>query len=155
LAGYGAGQRRGLVTNHYGQIGSIQEGDAGQGVKNELVAAQALARQENEIVAGTQAEPAHPVEHRRRIGCVADRDQRLPGFRQSLGPLRSTLETQPFLGGEAPLYADYIVFGAFQWTRCISDYAVLAADDPIAPWRRRMLDLFDGMGAKAKGYAVA
>jgi glutathione S-transferase len=86
---------------------------------------------------------------------VADRDQRLQGFRQSLTPLRLTLEAQPFLGGEAPLYADYIVFGAFQWTRCISDYAVLAADDPIAAWRRRMLDLFDGLGAKAKGYAVA
>jgi glutathione S-transferase len=86
---------------------------------------------------------------------VADRDQRLEGFRQSLTPLRLTLEAQPFLGGAAPLYADYIVFGAFQWVRCISDYAVLAADDPVAAWRRRMLDLFDGLAGKAKGYAVS
>ena len=29
-----------------------------------------------------------------------DRDQRLPAFRQSLAPLRMTVERQPFLGGE-------------------------------------------------------
>lgn len=85
---------------------------------------------------------------------VADRDRHLESFRQSLAPLRLTLQTQPFLGGEAPLYADHIVFGAFQWVRCISDYAVLAADDPVAAWRGRMLGLFDGLAGKAKGYPV-
>ena len=86
---------------------------------------------------------------------VADRDQRRDGFRQSLTPLRLTLQTQAFLGGERPLYADYIVFGGFQWARCISEYALLAADDPVAAWRQRMLGLFDGLAAKAKGYPVA
>jgi glutathione S-transferase len=85
---------------------------------------------------------------------VADRDQRLEGFRQSLTPLRLTLQTQAFLGGERPLYADYIVFGGFQWARCISDYVLLAADDPVAAWRQRMLRLFDGLAGKAKGYPV-
>jgi glutathione S-transferase len=85
---------------------------------------------------------------------VADRDQRLDGFRQSLTPLRLTLQTQAFLGGEQPLFADYIVFGGFQWARCISDYALLASDDPVAAWRQRMLGLFDGLAAKAKGYPV-
>lgn len=85
---------------------------------------------------------------------VADRDRYLDPFRQSLAPLRSTLQAQRFLGGDKPLYADYIVFGAFQWVRCISDYRVLADDDPIAAWRGRMLDLFDGTAGKAKGYPV-
>jgi glutathione S-transferase len=85
---------------------------------------------------------------------VADREQRVEGVRQSLAPLRLTLQTQPFLGGEAPLYADYIVFGAFQWVRCISDFAVLAADDPVAAWRQRLLGLFGGLAGKAKGYSV-
>jgi len=85
---------------------------------------------------------------------AADRDQRLEGFRQSLVPLRLTLQAQPYLGGEAPLYADYIVFGAFQWVRAISDYKLLAADDPVAAWRQRMLGLFDGLVLKAKGYPV-
>ncbi|HXZ03102.1 MAG TPA: glutathione S-transferase family protein [Stellaceae bacterium] len=86
---------------------------------------------------------------------VADRDRYLDGFRQSLAPLRLTLRAQPFLGGARPLYADYIVFGGFQWARCVSDYALLAEDDPVAAWRQRMLGLFDGLAGKAKGYAVA
>jgi glutathione S-transferase len=85
---------------------------------------------------------------------AAGRDQQVESFRQSLTPLRLTVQAQPFLGGEAPLYADYIVFGAFQWVRCISDFAVLAADDPVAAWRKRMLGLFDGLAGKAKGYPV-
>src|SRR5260370_4870874 len=85
---------------------------------------------------------------------AADREERVAAFRQSLTPLRLTLQAQPFLGGEAPLYADYIVFGGFQWVRCISDFAVLAPDDPVAAWRGRMLGLFDGLAAKAKGYPV-
>lgn len=85
---------------------------------------------------------------------VADRDQHLEGFRQNLVPLRLTLQAQPYLGGEAPLYADYIVFGAFQWVRVISDYQLLAADDPVSAWRQRMLGLFDGLALKAKGYPV-
>jgi len=75
-------------------------------------------------------------------------------LRQSLAPLRATLQAQPFLGGAAPLYADYIVFGGFQWVRSISDFAVLAADDPVAAWRGRMLGLYDGLAGRAKGYPV-
>jgi glutathione S-transferase len=86
---------------------------------------------------------------------VADREQHVKGFQRTLTPLRLTLEAQPFLAGAAPLYPDYIVFGAFQWVRCISDFAVLAADDPVAAWRRRMLDLYDGLAGKARGYAVS
>jgi hypothetical protein len=38
--------------------------------------------------------------------------------------------------------------------RAISDFRVLAPDDPVAAWRGRMLDLYDGLAGKAKGYAV-
>lgn len=85
---------------------------------------------------------------------VADREARLPAFRDTIAPLRLSFRTQPFLGGAQPLYADYVVFGAFQWARGISDFALLAADDPVAAWRGRMLDLFDGLGRKAKAYPV-
>lgn len=86
---------------------------------------------------------------------VAGRDERLSGFRDSLLPLRRTLEAQDFLGGASPLYADYIVFGAFQWARAISDFALLAADDPIARWRGRMLDLHGGLARRAPAYGAA
>jgi glutathione S-transferase len=83
---------------------------------------------------------------------VKDRDARLPAFRESLAPLRRTIERQKFLGGEAPAYADYIIFGAFQWARAISDFEVLAADDPVAAWRGRLLDAFGGLARKSPAY---
>jgi glutathione S-transferase len=83
---------------------------------------------------------------------VKDREARLPAFRASLDPLRRTVERQPFVSGDAPAYADYIVFGAFQWARAISDFALLAPDDPVFAWRGRMLDLHDGLARKAPGY---
>jgi glutathione S-transferase len=85
---------------------------------------------------------------------AADREQRLPAFRQSLDPLRLTLRAQPYLCGEAPAYADYIVFGGFQWARCISAFKLLELDDPVAQWRERMLQSFGGMPGRAVGYAA-
>ena len=82
----------------------------------------------------------------------ADRDSKLAAFRQSLTPLRATLQAQPYLGGEAADYADYIVFGGFQWARCISKLQLLAPDDPVAAWRNRLLEAFDGLAGRAKGY---
>lgn len=46
---------------------------------------------------------------------AANRDQAVEGFRNALNPMRLTLKTQPYLGGTSPNYADYIVFGPFQW----------------------------------------
>jgi glutathione S-transferase len=83
---------------------------------------------------------------------VKDREARLPAFREGLIPLRRTLERQNFLAGTSPAYADYIVFGAFQWARAISDFELLAPDDPVAAWRRRMLDLFGGLARKSPAY---
>ena len=83
---------------------------------------------------------------------VKDREARLPALRASLDPLRRTVERQDFISGTAPAYPDYIVFGAFQWARAISDFEVLAADDPVRAWRGRMLDLFDGLARRAPAY---
>ena len=84
---------------------------------------------------------------------VKERAARLPAFRDSLAPLRRTVERQKFLAGAAPAYADYVVFGAFQWARAISDFELLAANDPVAAWRGRLLDLFNGLARKAPGYS--
>jgi len=85
---------------------------------------------------------------------VADRDRGVLAFRESLLALRQTLKAQSFFGGESPLYADYAIFGGFQWCRCTSPFQLLLTDDPVYLWRGRMLDLFDGLAAKAKGYPV-
>jgi len=82
------------------------------------------------------------------------REEGLAAFRQGLQPLRTTLEAEPFLGGDRPLYGDYIVFGAFMWARSISDFKLLETDDTVYAWRERMLDLFGGLARRAKGYPV-
>jgi glutathione S-transferase len=84
----------------------------------------------------------------------ADRETRVPALRDTLTPVRLVLRAQPFLGGERPLYADYIVFGAFQWARGISDLKLLESSDPVAQWRARLLDLNGGFAAKWTGYPV-
>ncbi|KAA2214891.1 glutathione S-transferase N-terminal domain-containing protein [Teichococcus oryzae] len=76
---------------------------------------------------------------------TANREARLPELRQALGPARAVLAERPFLGGEAPDYRDYAVFGSFQWARVVSPLALLAPDDPVAAWRERMLDLHGGL----------
>lgn len=83
---------------------------------------------------------------------VVDRDAKLQAFRDSLGPLRNVLKVQPFFGGDTPLYADYAIFGQFQWARAISDFELLAADDPVAHWRTRLLQAFNGMALAAPAY---
>nr|WP_314074633.1 glutathione S-transferase family protein [uncultured Roseococcus sp.] len=77
-----------------------------------------------------------------------DREARLPEFRASLQPLRAVLMQQPFVAGEEPDYADYIVFGGFMWARVVSPLKVLEESDPLHAWRERMLDLFGGLARR-------
>jgi len=83
---------------------------------------------------------------------VSTRDKSVIAFRRSLEPLRLTLRSQPYLGGTTPNYADYIVFGGFQWARVVSPFRVLEDSDPIYAWRERLLDAFDGLARKSPGY---
>lgn len=79
----------------------------------------------------------------------AGRETRVVEFRASLQPLRMTLQSQPWISGASPHYADYLVFGAFQWARMVSSFALLSPDDIVAAWFERGLDLFDGLGRRA------
>ena len=83
-----------------------------------------------------------------------DRAERVESFRQSLAPLRLTLQQQSFLGGEAPNYADYTVFGGFQWARAVSPYKLLEPSDPVAAWRGRLLEAFDGLAGRSPGFPL-
>ena len=82
----------------------------------------------------------------------AGRENRLEGLRKSLQPLRMSVRTQAFLSGDQPLYADYLVFSAFQWARSISPLRILEDDDPVYAWFGRCLDLYDGLGRNTPGY---
>lgn len=85
---------------------------------------------------------------------TADRDARLPAFRASLQPLRGALAAQPYLGGEEPDYADYIVFGSFMWARVTSPVALVEPDDAVHAWLERMLDLHGGLARTTPALAA-
>lgn len=82
----------------------------------------------------------------------ANRNSDVLVARKALTPLRMTLAEQPFLSGGAPAFADYIVFGAFQWVRSISPFKVLEDDDLVRQWRDRLLNVFDGAGYATTAY---
>lgn len=69
----------------------------------------------------------------------SDHARTLQELKRVLTPLRRTLQSQPYLGGDAPLYADYTVMGAFMWARSVSEVTLLAPEDPVALWRGRLL----------------
>jgi glutathione S-transferase len=76
--------------------------------------------------------------------------EELAAFPAKLEPMRHVLRFQPFLGGESPLFADYILFGALQWVRVASPKPILKADDPVRDWFERCLDLYGGRGRAMK-----
>lgn len=83
-----------------------------------------------------------------------DPKQALADLRGALLPVRQQLVQDPYVSGKTPGFADYILFGAFQWARAVSPTRLLEPDDPVYAWRERVLDLHDGLARKAKGYAV-
>ena len=85
---------------------------------------------------------------------AAPNDATITALRTALSPLREVLERQPYLGGDQPYFADYIVFALFQWARAVSPIQLLSKDDSIYSWRDRLLDAFDGYARNASGYSV-
>lgn len=80
-------------------------------------------RQTREQALKTTLEAAH-----------ADRDQHKDAFHKNLLALDLMLRQQPFIGGETPNYADFIVYGTLKWPAECSDYDVLPDKDRIRKW---------------------
>lgn len=70
----------------------------------------------------------------------------IEAFPKTLVPLRHSLSFHPWIGGEHPLFCDYILFGALQWARVCSPAKLLPDGDPVTDWFERCLDLYDGTG---------
>ncbi len=83
----------------------------------------------------------------------AGREAAAEDFRAALAPLREVLALQPFIGGEEPLFSDFIVFGPLQWARIASPFQALKNDDPVAAWFGSCLALYNGMASKTKAAA--
>ncbi len=73
----------------------------------------------------------------------------------ALEPIRATLEEQAFICGHKPTAADYLLFSAFQWCRCVSAYQLLNADSALNDWRERMLDLHGAYARDTLAYELS
>ncbi len=77
---------------------------------------------------------------------VSGREDTVPQLENILMPIRLMLKKQDFLGGDYPLFADYIPFGALQWLRVVSGLHMMDPNDPVMQWFERLLDMHDGAG---------
>lgn len=92
------------------------------------------------------------------FGCTLEEfDARFPktpdALVAALQPLELTLANQPFLGGDTPLFADYVVFGPLQWLRLTCKQDHLPPKGAVADWLERLFDLYGGMARNAKAAA--
>lgn len=69
--------------------------------------------------------------------------------------LAAPLANHRYLGGLAPNLADYIVMGPIMWQRAVTTSDFYKTPEPVAQWRDRMLDLFDGYARTAKSAEIA
>jgi len=66
-------------------------------------------------------------------------DAGLPDLYKAMQPVRTAVGAQPFLGGEAPSFADHLVVAALLWGRSTSNKVLVAADDePLQGWLGRI-----------------
>lgn len=82
-----------------------------------------------------------------RLGCTleelaARRPAAIAAFQATLVPLLTTLKSQKFITGDAPGYADHIVFGALQWARLMSSTPLFEADSPLTTWMTAVLNTY-------------
>lgn len=63
-----------------------------------------------------------------------ERERHVPAFQISLHPARRALKERPYLGGDAPSYADFTFHAAFEWARRASDLKLLRDDDRLHGW---------------------
>lgn len=76
-------------------------------------------------------------------------EQGIPALREAIAPLRAAVERQSYLGGDAPMFVDYMVFAHFQCARTVSSLRLLEPDDPVWTWHERLLDAFHGFARHA------
>ena len=81
------------------------------------------------------------------LGCTIEelatrRPAAIAAFQAVLAPLLTTLKTQKFIAGDAPAYADHIIFGALQWARLMSSTPLFDTTSPLTTWMTAVLDTY-------------
>lgn len=71
-------------------------------------------------------------------GLRAERDDNLRRLMRVLEPMQAALKREPFVCGEAPAYADYILYSVVLWARIAGAPDVGGAEEPLGAWRERL-----------------
>lgn len=86
-----------------------------------------------------------------RLGTTLDalrsnREEDFSELNRAIKPLNLLLTEQPFIAGEVPAYADYIVFGTLQLPRFLNGIEPLSSEqEAILNWQVEMQRRFDAM----------
>ncbi|MFK7793484.1 MAG: glutathione S-transferase N-terminal domain-containing protein [Devosiaceae bacterium] len=75
------------------------------------------------------------------------RDKERAKFATFLKPYRRRLEAAPFLGGDAPLYADIALAASFCWAKATSPYDTTNGDEVLQTWFDQVLAACNQTGA--------
>lgn len=75
----------------------------------------------------------------------ANRAEDFAELNRAILPLNELLHDQTFVAGNAPAYADYIVFGTLQMARRLNIEPLSSQQDGVLRWRDAMRKLFNGL----------
>lgn len=94
-----------------------------------------------------------------QFGCTleaycTDRTKWLVVLAETCVPLEKTLWEQPWLSGQAPGYADYVVFSVFQWARIGCPEDVMPPSRALHDWRERLVNMYNRMGDQFPRYPL-
>ena len=78
-----------------------------------------------------------------------DPEGELKAFNAALAPVEAAVAQAPFLAGETPDYADYILFGTLMWPDMVAPANPIQKDTKVRAWFERMLDLHDSYARNA------
>ncbi|UDM07991.1 glutathione S-transferase N-terminal domain-containing protein [Halomonas sp. NyZ770] len=83
------------------------------------------------------------------LEAVHDPEKGRQQLHQALVPASAQLKETPFLDGDSPAGADYLLFGSMMWAYSVSTETLVEERDPVAGWFQRMLAVHDGVAGKA------
>lgn len=79
----------------------------------------------------------------------ADPDTGKANLEKALTPFNNMLKSKQFIGGDAPTYADYVLFGVLKWADVVSSYRPINDSSAVGEWFVRLDNMYDGNGANA------
>jgi len=141
------------LETSYPQAPTLFNGPGGEALTQHIIS-WSQTKLHSEIAKLAMLDIHNALAPEKMVGCTLEEfDTKFPkngeSLMKALHPLEVTLKQQPFIGGDTPLFADYVVFGALQWLRTCSDEAYLPQDNAVAAWFNTLLDLYDGVGRQA------